>query len=363
MGLEVQIINRPHVFFSLQEPSPLDRAAKSAFSLLDDENKKRAIGAIYKQAMRLANTTQCGKPVIIVFDNNILDSIRKISLNDEHKINAACAIGFMDFLVNYSKIDVMVSLAPTILYEYAGKKTFSGRKEFEACYRSLLILLGQFNVPVWVVGVTNYKNARRIIADIRSDEREILRAINIINNSKWDEDLQGEDGSIRIPFAFAARKIPSMRLRYLKRYYVEYLLAHKIEGLIYKAAKKCPKVRKLINSKNAEVFSRLSTKKGASLKGLGDIELLSLCDLRAQFGNGEQIMRFALTFDEDLQYVLHEHSNLVLRSPAMSLSEGIPMIHEFIRQSNRSSDEWDRNLEKYGKALDVYLTYLLGSNF
>ena len=363
MELNIEIVNKPHTFHSLPEPLPLHIAVSSGLKTLQENDRKLAIEAFIIHAMRFTNIAQFSSSAIVIIDNNILDSMKKACGDGGyHDVNTVASLCFFDFLVNTARFNVMAALTPTILYEYSGRAQYNGRREYECKYRSALSLLGQFGVPICVIGATTYKCTRPLISAIVHDEAEIRKAIHYIKNADWSVQFNTDYG-IRIPFSLAIERVPKMSLRYFSREYTDYLLAHLIERLIHENKNNDRKAKKLIDVERVAVFARLSGVKREKVKGLGDIELLSLCDLRAQFSRVEETPRFGLTLDRDLQDVLKKHSAIIMSTGRMAPLDAFARLPDIMAQIHSLNDKMDEKSKEYGKALSSYMNKIIENHF
>ena len=98
---------------------------------------------------------------------------------------------------------------------------------------------------------------------------------------------------------------------------------HMIEKRMYRENKDQPKARNLMYKGDGTVFSILKPKDGG-VEGLGDIELLTYCDLASQTMNNSPEITVGLTYDKRLCETLLERLNHVTIGPSFQSGSDKP---------------------------------------
>lgn len=164
--------------------------------------------------------------------------------------------------------------------------------------------------------------------DIQNDERQIGAALEEVTTRCWNREFSSASGGTRIPLSLADEECPNIRLRYFNRWVVKFLLVHMIEKRMYQENKNQTKARRLMVHGSQTTFSVLR-KRTQDVEGLGDIELMTHCDLTTQTMNNSPEITMALTFDERLFDALKERARVAEIGP--SVEGGSPHVADFSR--------------------------------
>jgi len=155
-------------------------------------------------------------------------------------------------------------------------------------------------LEVFSIGFSGFYDAKKSIQAIRFDEKKITQLITNLKKKEWSVELR-KGNIIKLPMAIAHKALLSdLKLKYFNEGYVRWVLASIIEAEIVNNRNNDKQVRN--NSRHDLTFSlsALNKIKGGVIEGLGDLELLSYCDVTSQFQNKSEFTCFAITFDKNL---------------------------------------------------------------
>lgn len=298
--------------FGMHQESPLSKEilnAKAnreelvkAFLLNADEvDKNTFFLSIFYLETQLLKFIQISERLYLYLDNNILQDILQKNSNKERAARYYAFLALLCLAEDYLLIDIFAFIAPSVLYEYCGRKKIN-----------INIILQEVTYSLAQIGLNVYFpfNADRIshlFKLIRKDEKEISKALNIIKNNSWKRNFKINGSTNRIPLSLAEEECPELKLHYFKPGVVKYLLIFRIENMMYKENKNDKDARKMMSSPTKDFFSVLNHK-GNKVNGLGDIELLSSCDLLQQTSSNSPTIAMGITFDVKLQEALDNRS-------------------------------------------------------
>ena len=101
-------------------------------------------------------------------------------------------------------------------------------------------------------------------------------------------------------------------MQYFDPWYVKFSFASRIEQLIIEQSQHNPEVKPIGSGELSEALADLNEIKRGVLKGLGDIDLLQICDVIRQFEHDAGYVLLRQTFDRGLARVLSQrHSYMV----------------------------------------------------
>lgn len=302
-------------------------------------------------------SAQIGNKTTIVLDSNILMSIRD---RKDHKCYlpiATAAFVFFDFLkTNYN---VKIAIVPTIFYEYIKKKMITSRFEYEKNIYSLLSDLKYIGLPVALVGVDDFKSAKCVLKKIEHDEKQIKKALSYISSRDWKTEIK-QGSWIRIPQSIAFESVPKINLKYFSKGYVRHVLSCNIEKRIIESNNYDKNIKKFRLNRTVRPFYKiLNNDEKSSLKGHGDLELFSICDLKSQFAEGYEETIFALTIDKDLCDVLNEratiNASVCLNLGAENFDKNTVKFENFLNEVAQRDRKMNKMADEYFAAFRIYL--------
>lgn len=230
--------------------------------------------------------------------------------------------------------------------------------------------MAKIGLATHFVGFRSSGELRDHFKQIRRDEVKIFKALNYIKEAQWKRDFSPEGSfGIRIPFAVAEEECPDVRLTYFNPGTVKFLLMHIIEKWMYQQNKDQPKARNMMADPQRKEFSIVFPRKEGKecVEGLGDIELLTHCDLIDQTWRNSPDITFGLTFDRSLQAALlrrtGENHTVTMIGGIDDPSESALRVAYMMRQTQRRTEKANRRAEEYLKAIELFITQVLDKHF
>ncbi|MDO8036830.1 hypothetical protein O3297_25710 [Janthinobacterium sp. SUN128] len=306
--------------------------------------------------------------LLVFIDNNILEDIAKRETDRKRMQRFSSLLAALMLAQEYYMLEIFACLSPAILFEAAGKKSNLSNQEVSALLMKITLAVAEIGLVVHRVGFTTPNSLRRLFKLIHEDEKKLRKALDEVAAKKWRRDFKSESGfGIRIPFSLAEDECPTLRLRYFDPWMVKFLLMHMIEKGMYRENKEQPRARSMMLYGASTAFSILKSRV-AGVEGLGDIELMTYCDLTTQTMANSPEITMALTFDRRL------HDSLILRSGAGSMGAsvqgGSDDVEDFSRafawsmrnnaRRNRKSEE---QMRMFARAFDEFCDEILAKHF
>jgi hypothetical protein len=268
--------------------------------------------------------------LLVFIDNNILEDIAKRE-TDRKRMRRFCSLlAALMLAQEYYMLEIFACLSPAILFEAARKKGNLSNQEVSTLLMKTTSAVAEIGLVVHQVGFTTPNALRRLFKLIQGDEKKIHKAINEVAAKQWRRDFKSKSGfGIRIPFSLAEDECPTLRLRYFDPWMVKFLLMHMIEKGMYRENKEQPRARGMMMHGASTAFSILKSG-AAGVEGLGDIELMTYCDLMSQTMANSPEITMALTFDGRL------HDALILRSSTGSIGASVQSGSDDVEDFSRA---------------------------
>ncbi len=307
---------------------------KKEISRLDKDGRYQVFVHFDWLIMQLLNSSGLKQPYYIFIDNCILQDIKHRHSNGFRFYRFVATKLFLKYLEERSGIEVKIAIPASILYEFSGKKSFDTEQEYKSCLNKLNSCLEIFNIDIHTIGFSDIHEANKSIEAIRFDEKKITKLIKNIKKKEWNVELR--NGNItKFPMGIAYRALSSeITLRYFNEGYVRWILSSIIETRIINNRNNDKKVRKDSRHDLTFSLSGLNKVKKGVIEGLGDIDLLSYCDINSQFQNNKSFTCFAITFDEKLFTSFLYRQSLVA-------------THEPIVTGIDTEDDWKRKFQEF----------------
>jgi hypothetical protein len=297
--------------------------------------------------------------LLLFFDNNVIQDISKQNSEGKpvHKQRVHALLAFLALAEDYYCLDVFACITPVVLYEASGRGV-RPISEVEAEVRSLMASVG---LATYSVGYSSFQDAGSLFKRIRRDEKALGNALREINDKSWARSFVG-DGleGIRIPLSLAEEECPVVQLTYFHPWYVKFVLMHAIEKLLF-AANSNKSVRSMMMNPQEMEFSILKLK-GDRVKGLGDLELLSLCELATQTLTHPPNIKMGVTFDDGLRHALLKRANV---RGSLSVDSSVDDVHDsslrfayWMRESEKRTRKANRRLAEYASGLQLFMKSL-----
>jgi len=322
-----------------------------------EQEKIKFFDDMYILQAMLRHSASVSERMLIFIDNNIIQDILKREVDPDRNRRFHSFIATLALVQDYYLLDLFACISPAVLFEAGGKRTNYTLAQAEALISSVIEAMACVGLATHFVGFNGARELLNIFKKIAYDEVQIRKAIDEINSRNWDRDFAGASKyglGIRIPLSLAEEECPNVRLSYFRKGVVKWILMHMIEKRMYRENKDQPKARNLMYKGDGTVFSILKPKDGG-VEGLGDIELLTYCDLASQTMNNSPEITVGLTYDKRLCETLLERLNHVTIGPSFQSGSDKPAdaSQAFIwsyRQSEKRTRKANRRMREYRRA-------------
>lgn len=239
----------------------------------------------------------------LFIDNSVLQDIlhKDDEQQDKSAIRYHALLAFLHLAEDYYCLDLFACISPAILYEASHR----GRLKLQDVIHDATRQMASVGLRTHFAGFGEQSELPALFKMIRRDEVRILAALNIIKETNWKRDFKSKHGlGVTIPFGIAESECPEVKLEYFSPRVVKFLLMHNIEKKMYHHNPEAPKARRLMVNPQEKEFAVIAPRK-SEVEGLGDIELLTYCNLRAQTATDAPNITFGVTFDDGLRNALH----------------------------------------------------------
>ena len=267
---------------------------------------------MFKLESMLTHYATVSERLLIFIDNNIIQDILKRDIYPERKRRFYSFLAALTLAQDYYLIDVFACISPAVLFEAGGKRNNHSLSEAEKLVASIVDAMAEVGLATHLVGFDSTSDLLNLFKKISYDETQIRMAMDKVVARRWECDFSAASkyGGMRIPLSLAEEECPDIRLTYFRPSVVKWIFMHMIEKKMYRENKNQPKARALMHLGNETTFSIIKSK-DVGLEGLGDIELLTYCDLTSQTIHNSPEITMGLTYDDRLYETLMERSNIV----------------------------------------------------
>lgn len=303
-------------------------------------------------------------PYRLVLDSNILMRLESYRLGNitEGLLSILLAFAFLKSLPFH--IDVVIR--PVVFYEFLRLKNVSSTREHWERFKDLKALIeDELQVILFFDGIETYAGAEYYGKLIESDAKKIANTLREYQNRDWQFEFirkpGGFNGSLLgnglievAPFFAAQGLYTELGLQYFderraSRFFIEHIEKHLSEckqndrRIIEKYAKE--------NQSPLTKVLKLSSK--GNLVGLADIDILTLCNIQAQFidqAHGRYVpASIGMSIDENLSDALNFFSTIHLSSSQMiggeeNLSDNMAKMEAFMHDQRRIKEGDGREL-------------------
>lgn len=202
------------------------------------------------------------------------------------------------------------------IYEHIGRRLPDTVTEVEAILVELQQLLGSAGLRTASLGFDSPAHLFERLQTIVADEAFLTRFVDEIDKRDWRIDLHAPLG-VKIPMSEAWRSLPEqLPLRYFDPWYVRFVLSARIEQHIIEQCQGHSPAP-IGSGRLSETLAELNTfGRNGLLKGLGDIDLLQICDINRQHQQKAGYVLAGQTLDRDLaeslsqRHVYHVHAGV-----------------------------------------------------
>lgn len=294
------------------------RTAQEFVTQCDEASKVSFRQGVFHICGMLMHYATVSERLIAFFDNNILQDILQHTDRVARRPTYNALMASLAFAEDYCLWDIFGGITPTIIIEANGGRPV----ETEGDLRKIVKRIGESLISVGLdasfIGFDTVEQLADATQRIKRDELEILRVLSEIRAKDWKLDIRVRRGKfpLPIPSAVAEASVPNATLRYFNPWHVKSLLMHDIVKRLYAANEQSLAFRDLCKQELDRGLPRILRVRKGRLQGLGDIELLSSCDLATQTANNSPYTAMALTFDRPLAAWIHSRSHVLSPSPS-----------------------------------------------
>ncbi|HXU93770.1 MAG TPA: hypothetical protein VFP33_08955 [Gallionella sp.] len=249
-------------------------------------------------------------PLFLVLDNCIIQDFKHRKTKADRALKALAYTTFCRFVKGWSDRPTYLAVTAVAIYEHLGRKPVSSPHAASSVLSELKTLLADTELSVTTIGFNNIQELQRLLHDVHEDANFLLQYVQEIDAANWQCDLKAPIG-VRIPMSIACEAIPdNLPLKYFDPWYVKFVLESRIEQLIIEHSQQNPDAMPIGCGEMSIALSSLNeVSKKKLLKGLGDIDLLQVCDINRQYKQKIGYVLLGQTVDKGLAEVLrHRHT-------------------------------------------------------
>lgn len=305
--------------------------------------------------------SQLDRRMYLVLDNSIIQDFKHRAVVDR-RMRALAFLAICRFAKHWSDLPVCLALSPVAIYEHGGRRPATSALDAHARLQDLGQLLGDCALRITSVGFDDLDSLYLRLLEVHADADYLEVFANQIEASDWQRNLKAPHGGEHLAIALAERAIPEdMPLKYFSPHYIRQVFRSRIEMRIAKQSQGVFGASPIVSGAVTASLSKLNTldKRGV-LKGLGDIDLLQICDISYQYSRKVDFLMLGLTFDGDLAEALRLHDHYIESHFMMGGGPDVEQKAEDLARfmfSNPFSEQ-DRNLEKMAKVADEFLEHM-----
>jgi hypothetical protein len=271
---------------------------------------------------------QLSRKIFLVLDNSIVQDFKHLE-DQRRRPRAMAYAAFCRFVAQWSDLPSYLAVSPVALYEHGGRKPASSPEHAIDRFIQVQTILRYCGLPVAMIGFDDGNTLYKRMLDVHADANYLEVFANQIEQSEWERDLRAWHGGEILAAAWADKAIPEdMPLRYFDPFYIRKVFGSRIEGHIADQSEGVVNYQPIRTGKITAALAKLNTitKKGV-LQGLGDIDLLQICDISRQYKQPLDHLLLGQTFDADLAKTLRFHHHLI---ESMEVVGGAPDVNRQI---------------------------------
>lgn len=255
---------------------------------------------------RYASAYELPGPIHLVLDNSLIQAFKHRSSNAKRAVDALAFETFCAFARDWSDRESHLTLSPMAIFEHTGRRPPASVAEVEHTLAELQQLLGSTGLRIASLGFETPAHLFERLQAIVADEVFLTRFVDKIDKTDWRIDLRAPLG-VKIPMSEAWRALPEkLPLRYFDPWYVRFVLSARIEQHIIEQCRGHGPVP-IGSGRLSETLAELNTfGRNGLLKGLGDIDLLQICDISRQYKQSAGYVLAGQTLDRDLAETLSQ---------------------------------------------------------
>ncbi|MFM0285057.1 hypothetical protein [Paraburkholderia megapolitana] len=267
-----------------------------------------ALGKFYHLTMDFvgdyATGYQLGGPIYLVLDNSIIQDFKHKESDPKRALRAHAYTAFCRFVTGWSDRKTHIAVSPVAVYEHLGRRAAPTGGAAWAAMSELHRLLYPTKMSCHSIRFSSPDELVAALRDIEFDAEFLTQYAKTIDTSDWKLDLKTPFG-VKIPISIADAAIPNqLPLKYFDPWYVKFTFTSRIEQLIMEQSKDNPDAQPIGSGELTKELSDLNEFKRGVLTGLGDIDLLQICDVSRQYKQQTDYVLLGQTFDRGLNRVL-----------------------------------------------------------
>lgn len=331
------------------------------FEQLPEEQKYRFFKNIDMLFNQESNGLLLKGPFRLILDSNILMRLEEIEKDIPVTAGLLAVFCFFDYFKKQTHYQADVLILPSVFYEYCRQRNFNSFSEYEKEFRKLKELIFRIlGVETYFDEIASFPQTEKKFKDIEHDVSLITFVLEEINQTKWqDETVIDYVGTIKQQWKNGINRITSPRwaafaifqdieTKYFKSEIVTKFIQDHIAFIIANHPKNDlgmadPK------DKFGDYHLRLMLhlEKGR-LKGLADIEILTVCNTTQQFSKQENGQYFPasipLTLDDNLYKSLLKNTVMV-QTITYDFSSG-ESLEDFTAKSLGGRRDWRERVKR-----------------
>lgn len=261
-------------------------------------------------ARKYAVSYELEGPMHLVLDNSIIQSFKHRLTDANRDLQALSYTVFTRFVTLWSDRETYLAVTPAALYEHMGRRGDITAEEALCALEELQVFFVGTGLRMTWVGFKSIEDLVESLVAIRADDLYLTKYFKQVKERSWRTDLKAPFG-VKIPLGIAYREIPDdLPLKYFSLGYVKFVLASRVERSIIRESQHNPEAMPIGSGPLSDALADLNefNKKGA-LSGLGDIDMLQVCDGSRQYQERAGYVLVGQTLDAKLAEVLqHRHS-------------------------------------------------------
>lgn len=316
----------------------------------DPEAKNRFASTLLRLESMLRTFACVSERLVLFFDNNVLQDILQKDLPNRvvRQQRFYALLAFLALAEDHYLIDVFACVSPAVMYEASGR----GRRNPAEVEEEIRGALADAGLTSNFVGYSKLSDLKAHFRNISRDEKALLAALKRISDRSWNVDTYRDETHLGepIPFSVAESECPDVTLYYFQPWYVKLLLMHDIHRRMF-SKRKGKSVQAMMNSIPDDSFSVLR-RKGDAVEGLGDIEMLTLCDLATQTASESMCIMMGLTFDDALEEALR--ARMIVHGLASTFVSGEDEPEDGARRMVYSTHRGQKRTDKANRRANEY---------
>lgn len=302
---------------------------RTALQGLDDDAILRCFDLSLWFGSRYASAYELQGPIYLVLDNSLIQAFKHRQTNTKRAVDALAFETFCTFVRDWSDRESHLALSPMAIFEHTGRRPPTSVSEVEHTITGLQQLLGSTGLRVASLGFETPAQLFERLQAIVADEVFLTRFVGEIDKADWRIDLRAPMG-VKIPLSEAWRALPEqLPLSYFDPWYVRFVLSARIEQHIIEQCQGHGPTP-VGSGRLTETLADLNAfGRNGLLKGLGDIDLLQICDISRQHKQPAGYVLAGQTLDRDLAETLSQRHTYHLHA---GVDGGDPQRDEQIKE-------------------------------